>query len=79
MRKLLGATIVLLCLALTTLGILRIWDAAVISSYTLLRSGATLGALAATMVVLIIVWFAFFPGPAVGYDRQTGQRAHPKQ
>ncbi|MCR5888217.1 hypothetical protein LRS06_10655 [Hymenobacter sp. J193] len=79
MKKLIGAAIVLLCLALATLGVLRIWGVSVISSYTLLRSGATLGVLAGALLVLIIVWFAFFPDPAAGYDAQRGNRAHPRQ
>ena len=79
MKNLLGAAIGLLCLALATLGALHIWGVSLLSSSTLLRSGATLGVLAAATVVLIIVWFAFFPDPAAGYDRHTGSRAHPRQ
>ncbi|MCB2409237.1 hypothetical protein [Hymenobacter lucidus] len=79
MKKLLGAAILLLCLVLATLGVLRIWGVSVLSSYTLLRSGATLAVLAATTVVLIIVWFAFFSRPAAGYDQNTGHRAHPRR
>ena len=79
MKQLLGAAILLLVLALAGLLALRIWGVSLISNYTLLRSGATLAVLAATLVVLIIVWFAFFRNPAAGYDTTQGNRAHPKQ
>ena len=79
MKQLLGAAILLLVLALAGLLALRIWGVSLISNYTMLRSGATLAVLAATLVVLIIVWFAFFRNPAAGYDPTQGNRAHPKQ
>lgn len=79
MKKLLGAVIVLLCLTLAVLGGLRVWGVSIFSSYTLLRSGLTLGILAATLVLLIIIRFAFFSNPAAGYDARQGNRAHPRQ
>ncbi|MBG8555270.1 hypothetical protein [Hymenobacter guriensis] len=79
MKKLLGAAIGLLCLTLAALGVLRIWGVSVVSSSTLLRSGLTLGILAATLLVLVVIRFAFFSNPAAGYDAQRGNRAHPKQ
>ena len=79
MKQLLGAAILLLVLALAGLLALRIWGVSLISNYTLLRSGATLAVLAATLVVAVIVRFAFFRNPAAGYDPSQGNRAHPKQ
>ena len=79
MKQLLGAAILLLVLALAGLLGLHIWGMDLISQYTLLRSGTTLALLAATLVVLIIVRFAFFRNPAAGYDPTRGNRAHPKQ
>ncbi len=79
MKQLLGAAIVLLGLALTTLLVLRIWGIVPVSLPTLLRSGATLVVLAVAVVVLLIVWGFFFVNPTKGYDRSEGQRAHPKQ
>ncbi len=78
MKQLLGAAILLLVVALAVLLGLRIWGVKLISNSTLLRSGATLGVLTATLVVLVIVWFAFFRNPAAGYDPNRGNRAHPK-
>ena len=79
MKQLLGAAILLLVLALAGLLGLHIWGLSLISQYTLLRSGTTLALLAATLVVLIIVRFAFFRNPAACYDPTRGNRAHPKQ
>ncbi len=69
----------LLAVALAGLLALHIWGLDLISTTTLLRSGTTLAVLAATLVVLIVVWFAFFRNPAAGYDSSRGNRAHPKR
>ena len=79
MKQLLGTAILLLVLTLAVLLGLHIWGLDFINKYTLLRSGTTLALLAATLVVLVIVRFAFFRNPAAGYDASQGNRAHPKQ
>jgi hypothetical protein len=79
MKQLLGAAIVLLGLALTTLLVLRIWGIVPVSLPTLLRSGATLAVLAVAVVLLLIVWGLFFVNPAKGYDQSQGNRAHPQR
>lgn len=78
MKQLLGAAIGLLGLALTTLLVLRTWGITPVSTPTLLRSGATLAVLAVAVVLLIIVWGFFFVNPRAGYNKEQGNRAHPK-
>ena len=79
MKQLLGSVIGVVALALAGLLVLRIWHIAVVSPATVLRSGATLAVLAATLVGLLLLRFTFFKNPAVGYDAQVGNRAHPRQ
>lgn len=76
MKKLLGFSISLLGLALAALLVLRIWGIAVVSGATVLRSGATLAVIAATLLALVVVRFTFFKNPATGYDARVGNRAH---
>jgi len=78
MKKLLGFSISLLGLALAALLVLRIWGIAVVSRATVLRSGATLAVIAATLLALVVVRFTFFKNPATGYDARVGNRAHPR-
>ncbi|WP_223649423.1 hypothetical protein [Hymenobacter psoromatis] len=79
MKQLLGSVIGVVTLALAGLLVLRIWNISVVSSATVLRSGATLAVLAATLVGLLMLRFTFFKNPAAGYDPQVGNRAHPRQ
>jgi hypothetical protein len=79
MRQLIGFSIGLLALMLASLLVLRIWDIPVVSAATVLRSGATLAVVATTLLLLVVVRAAFFKNPAVGYDAQVGNRAHPHQ
>jgi hypothetical protein len=79
MKQLLVFIIGLVALALATLLVLRIWDASVISTATVLRSGATLAVVAGTLLALLVVRFTFFKNPAAGYDARVGNRAHPRQ
>ncbi len=79
MKQLLGIIIGVVGLALAGLLVLRIWNSSVVSSATVLRSGATLAVLASTLVGLLTLRFTFFKNPAAGYDPQVGNRAHPRQ
>lgn len=79
MKQLVGALILLLGAALVVMVVLRIWGVVLVSGPVLLRSGATLLVLAAALVGLLVVWFAFFKNPSAGYDARVGNRAHPRQ
>ena len=79
MKQLLGFSISLLGLALAALLVLRIWGIMVVSGATVLRSGATLAVVAATLLALVVVRFTFFKNPAACYDARVGNRAHPRQ
>jgi hypothetical protein len=79
MKQLLGFVIGLLGLVLAALLILRIWNIEVVSAATVLRSGATLAVVAAMLLALVLVRFAFFKNSAAGYNARVGNRAHPRR
>ena len=60
MKKLIGGTIVLLCLAFFVLLILRVWGVSIVSWQNIVRSGATFVLLGALIVILIIIYYLFF-------------------
>ena len=78
MKKLIGALIILFSLAFAGLLILRVWGIKIVSLPDLLRSGITLLLVAVIAVVLIIVYGAFFRNDAADYNKNSGNRAHPK-
>ncbi|MNK04786.1 hypothetical protein D3C87_226590 [compost metagenome] len=78
MKKLIGALIVLLSIALIGILILRIWGVYIVSIDEIVKSGYTLLLLGALIIVLIIAYGAFFKNNSKGYDKSVGNNAHPK-
>lgn len=78
MKKFIGALIVLLSIALIGILILRIWGIYIVSIDQIVKSGYTLLLLGALIVVLIIVYGAFFKNQSKGYNKSVGNNAHPK-
>jgi hypothetical protein len=78
MKRIVGIILLLLSIALIGILILRIWDIEVVSLTTILKGTATLVLLGIAIIVLIIVYGALLRNDRRGYDRKTGNRAHPK-
>ena len=78
MKKLIGALIILFSMAFAGLLILRVWGIKIVSLPDMLRSGITLLLVGIIVVVLIIVYGAFFRNDAAAYNTNAGNRAHPK-
>lgn len=78
MKKLIGTLIILLNIALIGILILRIWGIYIVSIDEIVKSGYTLLLLGALIVILIIVYGAFFKNNSKGYDKNVGNNAHPK-
>ena len=78
MKKLIGILIVLLSLSLIGILILRIWGIYIVSIDEIVKSGYTLLLLGALIVVLIVAYGAFFKNNSKGYDKEVGNKAHPK-
>lgn len=62
MKKIIGALLLLSCLAFFTLLILRIWGVSIISWPTMLRSGITFVLIGALIVFLSLIYFLFLKG-----------------
>lgn len=78
MKKFIGALIVLLSAALIGILILRIWGIYIVSIDQFVKSGYTLLLLGGLIVILIIVYGAFFKNNSKGYNKSVGNNAHPK-
>lgn len=78
MKKIIGIIILLLSLAFIGIIILKVWGITIVSLDDVLKSGYTLLLLGALIVVLIIVYGAFFKGDSSKYNRNIGNNAHPK-
>lgn len=78
MKKLIGALIALLCLAFITVLVLRIWGITIVSLQSIVRSALTLLVLGLTIVILIILYGAFYRNDTKNYNRKVGNKAHPK-
>jgi len=78
MKRIIGALLILLSIALIAILILRIWDIEIVSLSDIVKSSATLLLLGIAIVILIIVYGALLRNNKRGYDRNTGNRAHPK-
>lgn len=78
MKKFIGTLIVLLSVLLIGILILRIWGIYIVSIDEIVKSGYTILLLGALIVVLIIVYGAFFKINSKGYNKDVGNNAHPK-
>ena len=78
MKKIIGALIVILAIALTVIIILRIWGVVIVSLSFLLNGALSLFLLGGLLVILIIAYGFFFTKHHKGYDESKGNRAHPK-
>jgi len=78
MKRIIGFILLLLSIALIAILILRIWNIEVVSLTTVINSTATLLVLGSTIVVLLIIYGTFLRNEPRGYDRKSGDRAHPK-
>jgi uncharacterized membrane protein len=78
MKKSIGLIALLLSLAFINIIILRIWNIQIMSIDSIVRSSATLLVLGITIVLLMILYGAFFRNNEQNYNRKTGNRAHPK-
>ena len=79
MKKIIGALIVLVSIALAAVVILRIWGIEIISLGNLVRSASTLAVLGGLLIFLLICRGFFFRSNSKGYDEKVGNRAHPKR
>jgi len=79
MKRIIGIIIVLLSFLLIGILALRIWNVELVSLDTIIKSTATLVLLGIAIVVLIIVYGALLRGKSSVYNKQSGNRAHPKQ
>ena len=78
MKRIIGSILLLLCITLLGIIALRILDIEIVSPTTLVKSTATLLILGIAIIVLIIVYGALLRNNNGGYNRKTGNRAHPK-
>lgn len=78
MKKIIGITMLLLCIAFTGILLLGIWNIHIISLEELTRSSATLIILGIFIVVLIVLYGAFFRKQESGYHKAKGKHAHRK-
>jgi len=78
MKRIVGIILMLLSIALIGILVLRIWDIQVVSLNTVLKSSATLALLSVGIIVIIIIYGALLRNERRGYDRKSGNRAHPK-
>lgn len=77
MKKVIGIFIVLLSLSFITILILRIWEIYIVSIDTIVKSSLTLAVLGILIVILIVAYGAFFK-KEINYNKNVGNRAHPK-
>jgi len=78
MKKIIGIILFLLSVALIGILILRIWDIEVVNLTTIIKSTVTLVLLGVGIIILIIIYGALLRNDRRGYDRKSGNRAHPK-
>jgi len=78
MKRIIGIILLLLSIVLIGILILRIWDIEIVSLDTIIRSTATLVLLGIAIVILIIIYGALLRNDRSGYDRKSGNNAHPK-
>ncbi|MGZ3872529.1 MAG: hypothetical protein ACXVJD_06405 [Mucilaginibacter sp.] len=79
MKRIVGVIILLLSLAFIAIVILRIWAIRIISLQDIIRSSATLVSIGVAIVMLVIVYGGFLKGKESGYQKNIGNRAHPKK
>ncbi|RZL44456.1 MAG: hypothetical protein EOP00_19875 [Pedobacter sp.] len=78
MKKIIGIFILLLSVAFVAIIVLKVWGIQLVSLDGILKSGYTLLLLGALIVVLILVYGAFFKNDGNKYNKKTGNNAHPK-
>ena len=78
MKRIVGIILLLLSIALIGVLTLRIWDIEVVSLTTIIKSTATLVLLGIAIIVFIIIYGVLLRNDRRGYDRKSGNRAHPK-
>jgi len=78
MKRIVGIVLLLLSIALIGILILRIWNIEVVSLTAVLKSTTTLVLLGIAIIVFIIIYGALLRNDRRGYDRKSGNRAHPK-
>jgi len=78
MKTLIGLLAVLISLAFIGVLVLRIWDIQVVSLQTVIKSSITLVILGITAVLLLLIYGGFFSNNDSGYNKDSGDRAHPK-
>ena len=78
MKRIVGIILLLLSIALIVILVLRIWDIEIVSLNTVLKSSATLALLGVAIIVFIIIYGALLRNDRRGYDRKSGNKAHPK-
>ena len=78
MKRIVGIILLLLSIALIGVLTLRIWDIEVVSLTTIIKSTATLVLLGIAIIAFIILYGALLRNDRRGYDRKSGNRAHPK-
>lgn len=78
MKRIVGIILLLLSIVLIGILVLRIWGIEIVSLTAVLKSTATLVLLGVAIIVLIIIYGALLRNDRLGYDRKSGNRAHPK-
>lgn len=78
MKKITGIIVLILSIAFLGILVLRIWGVEIVSPANVLKSSVTLIVLGIAIVVLAIIYGAFFRNQAKGYHKEAGKHAHPK-
>lgn len=78
MKKIIGITTLLLSITFTGILLLRIWNIHTVSLEELVKSSATLIVTGIFIIVLIVLYGAFFRKQESGYQKDKGKRARPK-
>lgn len=78
MKRIVGIILLLLSIVMIGILILRIWDVGVVSLNTIIKSSETLFVLGIAIIVFIIIYGALLRNDRRGYDRKSGNKAHPK-
>jgi len=78
MKRIVGIILLLLSIALIGILVLRIWGIEIVSLTAVLKSTTTLVLLGVAIIILVIIYGALLRNDRLGYDRKSGNKAHPK-
>lgn len=78
MKKIIGIIIVLLAVSFIGVLTLRLWGIYLVSLDTIINSSITLVVLGVLIIILIITYGGLFKNNSKGYNKESGNRAHPK-